>query len=301
MATSAILILVTGIALVISGIIQATLYGLTVYHGLILLALSWLTVLAAIPPYIIIASKIARNGGYIGDYSFRDFVKEPRKRWLVILHSLHLSFTAIFGLWLFSRISTFDTTPAPVCTSSTVFEFLGRSWSVLDPSFRRLGLALYSIVLLPPLNLAILTSAFGLVSGVSLWLWSLCAICCSLDFTSSATDRKLHGFFNGLPPLLLAVFIVISIEETINVNHVAPGETQWTLGQTLALFVSLIPLYDLLHWIYEEVSPSESASTNGKQGMKSTMSLTTDSILAEQTLKHPSALVSKDRTCQSFD
>ena len=52
MADSAFLLLLTGIALVISGMIQATLYGLTVYHGLVLLALSWLTLLAAIPPFL---------------------------------------------------------------------------------------------------------------------------------------------------------------------------------------------------------------------------------------------------------
>lgn len=59
---SAIIILLTGISLVVSGIIQANLYGLTVYHGLILLALSWLTVIAAIPPYMTITANILSEG-----------------------------------------------------------------------------------------------------------------------------------------------------------------------------------------------------------------------------------------------
>jgi hypothetical protein len=52
MPDGAELVLLTGMALVISSVIQALTYGLLVYHGLIMLALSLVTLAAAIPPYV---------------------------------------------------------------------------------------------------------------------------------------------------------------------------------------------------------------------------------------------------------
>lgn len=262
MANSAILILVTGVALMLSGFIQATMYGLTVYHALILLALSWLTVLAAIPSYIIIASCVLSDARC----KFIDLVRRPRMRSLITLHSLHLSFTSAFGIWLFVTISTFDITDPQACTASTRYVMGMHTMKVLSPTFRNLSLALYAVMAIPFLNLFVITCIFGFGSLFLLTppAWSMIFYDRITHKTSRLGPRAcmaITAFFNGLPPMVMAVVIVVSVELTIKANHVSPGDGQWTLGQTLAVFLSLIPVWDMCKWIYNAATHKSSCSS----------------------------------------
>lgn len=171
---SALLILATGIALVVSGVVQATVYGLSVYHALILLALSWLTVFAAITPYTIMvrqmegleSHRILEWGPLERTRTRTRATRTTGRRCLILLHSLHLSFTAAFGLWLFTRVSSFDRqSPDTTWTSTTRYSFLGYHWFVKDPLFRRINLALYGITLIPLINLGLINLALSVMLG----------------------------------------------------------------------------------------------------------------------------------------
>lgn len=317
MVDSALIILLTGIALVVSGIVQATLYGLTVYHGLVLLALSWLTLLAAIPPYVtltfhryerpdIVAEVVglrpqsagntlaalshpprfprnsspaeisAPTGGAVprvrqgaslslllaqlsslNPISGRLLMHSPKFQSLIALHSFHLSFTSAFGLWLFARMRTFDISPSPICTSSTLYNVYGYTWPVLNNDFRRFALVLYGSVLFPGYNALLVNAAVLGSSFVVPIIWIIVHIPVTAIVTSEKWARYresslvfLAAFATNAPLLVIVITIILSLEETISVNQVAPGEDIWNLGQTLALLLSCFSLLDFGKWVY---------------------------------------------------
>lgn len=65
-----------------------------------------------------------------------------------------------------------------------------------------------------------------------------------------------HRVWNPLmvvtPSFVLIGILAFMTEMTIRSNNVAPGESQWSLGQTLSLAVALIPAKDLLYMIAKE-------------------------------------------------
>lgn len=113
-------------------------------------------------------------------------------------------------------------------------------------------------MLIPFVNLVLLTCLFGTTTLLLLTplAWSLLLyqrITHKDPYLRPRTSVALTALFNGVPPMLLAISIVVSVEQTIHANQVGPGESQWTLGQTLAMFVSWIPVWDIARWIYEGV------------------------------------------------
>lgn len=229
------------------------------------MALSWLTVLSAITPFVFIVRKAIDVGALTLDglnTVLQQVLKARRRRLLLVLHSLHLFFTAAFGLWLFIRIRTFDTTPPPDCTSSTLYKLFGHNWPVLNPAFRYISLVLYGMMLVPILTLFLLTLGFCLLTniiGQPLW-WLIMAPMlkprnsapCFLTAERMFTiDMVTAAIIKSSPYIALVVFIISSVETTIKVNNVAPGEEEWSLAQTLSLFVAAIPLFDLGIWAYD--------------------------------------------------
>lgn len=108
-------------------------------------------------------------------------------------------------------------------------------------------------------NLLVLTSIFGFTSLVLLtplaWALLLYEQVAHKDaHLGHRASVSITALCNGIPPILLAISIVVGVEQTIHANEVAVGEWQWTLGQTLALFVSCIPVWDVSRWIYHEVT-----------------------------------------------
>jgi hypothetical protein len=258
MTRAMITIIGTGIAIVISGIIQHNTYGLTVYHALILLGLSWLTAFTAISPYITV---LAAHFG-----SDEDKLSSKLRRRLVVLTSLHcahLTISASFGIWVFSNIQDFDTTGKPSCTPSTVWYIFSHRYLVIEPLFRRIALALYCLTVLPVWNLALIigcvyifgdlvTRPFYLiiacVSGIGR-SYDACENVFKPDDNYTREVEGLRALKNNAGVLAISLFVVVSIEKTIRANTVGPGEEQWTLGQTLALSISLIPVVDFGIWV----------------------------------------------------
>lgn len=152
-----IVTLLTGASLILSGIIEAKTHGLTVYHSLLLLNLSWITVFTAMPSSFMLIFET------MGGHEFHTFRKSHHGYWvravqLATLHTLHLSFTAGFGLWLFLNIETFDNSKQS-CTSTTVFDIFGHYPLVDGAEFRHFWVAVYWVAVIPVINLGLLVVA----------------------------------------------------------------------------------------------------------------------------------------------
>jgi len=151
-----------------------------------------------------------------------------------------------FGLWVISKIWTFDTTPG-ACTSSTVYYILGHLVHVTDISFRRPMLALYAILTIPPANLHVPLLPFLLVWVIFGMLYR-----CMRPHLTPSRCTPLHS---GVDPgdsaasiaaawslIIIHSIMILSVEKTIQLNNVSSDEQQWGLGQTLAIILSLFPL-----------------------------------------------------------
>lgn len=239
-------------ALVVSGTIQARQYGLSVYHAFILMDLSTLTIIAAIPPYILLYVDAVRDRPRASLFTY---VKSSRGHALFLMHSFLLTFTSAFGLWLFITIHTFDRNPPPVCTQSTLFTTLGITGHIVDKVYDKLNRALYGSLLVPVFNMGVVTIA-GFISTIIV-THILLAPYRLLEWGTGKFTRemqtKIHIVFLAIATMFLPLFttlvLIVEVEQTISHNHVAPGENDWTLGQTLALFVSWFPFSNLFVWI----------------------------------------------------
>ena len=112
-------------------------------------------------------------------------------------------------------------------------------------------------MLLPGLNLALVTTVFvvgAMILAVVQFLLSMAFLgygrhCMPVALVITSRSAAMFSVQNNLTLVAVSLIIIISIEETIASNQVAPGEAAWGLGQTLALFVACFPLLDLARWI----------------------------------------------------
>jgi hypothetical protein len=150
---------------------------------------------------------------------------------------------AVVGVWLWSSPARFEISqrtfnpPYPLtCTSMTLF---GKSIRLSSPTLQAWSLLIYSIFLVPALNL-LLPAALFLALYIYLHRRHL---------LQSRDQRKAGSLpvVLGLVFLLLvnAVFMV-DTELTVHrgTKQQQPGESQWTFGQTLALLLLSLPIRD---------------------------------------------------------
>ena len=286
---SIIYLLFTGMALLISAIIQQHAYGLSVFHALIVLNLCWITVVGAIAPFYFLAT-LPDTNWMLSPTGVT--TKIARYVWALIAQ---LIFMGGFGLWLISNIWTFDTTPG-ACTPSMVYYILGHLVHVTDRPFRRAMLALYSILSIPLVNAVIPMLLFFLV-------WAILAtafICMFPGTTRTVTPAEVaqaaqagRAGANGASPLpapppppgdmlqpndsALAITIalssatihaimILSVEKTIQSNNVSSDDEQWRLGQTFAIMLSLIPFCGMCNQIAGAMFGWENEEDEGNNG-----------------------------------
>jgi hypothetical protein len=166
------------------------------------------------------------------------------KKLVIGLGSLHLTLMAAIGIWLWSSPIAFECSqpgmtsinPFPIeCTSVSI---LGGNLKMISTGIRAWSLILYSIFLIPGLNLLIPALLF-------LWLYNALH-----DHKSTLGFLRHPGILPVLIGLLILavinVIFVISIELTISGAKIQqqPGESEWTFGQTLALLLLSLPLRD---------------------------------------------------------
>ncbi|KAG6876895.1 hypothetical protein C0993_012319 [Termitomyces sp. T159_Od127] len=159
---------------------------------------------------------------------------------VVIIGSLHLSFMSAIGIWLWSNPAAFGTSGKCTLSMSTII--LGIDIRLGSEALRIWSILVYSILLIPALNLVIPCLFFAI-------------------FFLFGGDNKgrfkveRHQVSMGL--IVLAIIEAIFLIDTEvmlarNSSQVETGETEWTFGQTLAVLVLLVPLRDLIEAVFEQ-------------------------------------------------
>jgi hypothetical protein len=251
-------IVLTGSALLVASFIQAHLFGLTVYHAVIVLNLSWLINLTAV---ISVMLRWGLDGN--GMKGLSDWQKIKSRE--VAMYTAHFCATGALGIWLFSNVDKFDITQK--CSDSTVFYVFSHFVRVENPRFRIFWLVIYSLTAIPILNWCILICmlvftflvmylVLVLIIVTSVCVFTPCVLCCCGakrrgEADEAKDDSNLPDFTKSSVGLLvvlslvLDVLLIVSTEETINHNTVGSGESEWGFGQTLALLVMLLPAIEV--------------------------------------------------------
>jgi len=227
-------ILLLGCALIISAVVQALTFSLTAYHALVVLNLSWIITFSAAAAFVISAND--RKRPIIGQRDNRVYLI------MAACHISHLTLSAAFGLWFFSSIARF-VRGGSGCTSSTLYYALWVNLHAEDPAFRHFWLAIYSIVVIPLINLMFVTLvsliAFAVATCAATPLVFIVGCCC---YRLGSLKLELLGrFYVGLLIFFPPVLMVLLTEKMIEINTVGADESLWTFGQTLALLVALPP------------------------------------------------------------
>ena len=233
--------LITGMALIISAIIQQHTKGLSIFHALVVLNLCWITVFGSFIPVLFLAD-------YDGQRNIT--IVTHKKTVMFLLFEAKLMLMGGFGVWMLSQSSTFDSTPNP-CTSSTVFWILGHHIHVTSRPFRKALLALYSTLLVPGVNIPAMVSLFLPATATLMVLGSFFAC----GFPEKAANASETAIFSAGLALQIAI-MVVTTEKTIQSNNVGSEEQQWGLGQTYAVMVALIPALELCKQIFRILKSS---------------------------------------------
>ena len=269
-------ILMTGCAIIISAFIQAKTIGLSAYHALIVLNLSWMN-----NSYLIISGIFAypteglikrqklhtreTEEGKTSNFLSRHETKKWKKsRISICLGLVHLLLMGSFGIWLWQDIDTFG---VPLeCTPYTFTVIFGYNVSAMNKSLRAVSLALYWITAIPIVNIlgdALAVNALGIIFFY-LFKPLIHRYLNRRHPTNSNTNndaveatpkhepslwscsRNIRRLFYILFVLFLDVLFAVDTELKIRRSRsfVQSGESQWTFGQTLAVIVTIIPVLE---------------------------------------------------------
>ncbi len=170
----------------------------------------------------------------------------PRRKAVpLVIGSFHLSFVAGLGLWFWIKIGRFGSDAQCQLQPPIFASILGRSIPMTDKILRRLSLALYGITAPPGVNVLIVATV----------IWG--SIDLLLRYLPPAAFF-LPGYLWVAILISINVIIIVDTEVMIvqtrastteqggkTVPLLQAGESQWTFGQTLALFMLLLPLWDI--------------------------------------------------------
>jgi hypothetical protein len=261
-------ILVTACALLISAFVQAATFGLTVYHTLIVLNLSWINSAGAVA------------------WSYIDFLdggdgKENRKIWARLpfpfsnglpstLACAHLSAMAGLGIWVWSKVATFG--DQPECTPETLMILFGHDIPVTNKPLYIALIVVYSITAIPGINLILLVTLVILVLTLVLLVLTVLLMKIVRGWHPSSFARRL-GYIGGpLLGALLDLLFVINTELMIRSNKglVKEAESQWTFGQTLAMLMVVLPLVEVTKQVisWYRGDPEDKVTSSADQEIK---------------------------------
>jgi hypothetical protein len=238
-------LLLTGGALLVSAVIQANTFGLSLYHALIILNLSWLTNITTVTS-LLINTMIKTDPK---PYNKREVWTSTE----FLAYVVHFCATGAFGLWVFSDVKDFGI--GQECASSTVYWILGYGETpATNPIFRIFWLVVYAFAAVPVANALLFLSLNTAILSVFYFFMTvfsgICMLCfCPSFLTKTPTESDERLIWRGwkailgspyvITPLFLDILLILTTEKTIASNRVGPEETYWTFGQTLALIVAL--------------------------------------------------------------
>ena len=272
-------ILMTGCAIIISAFIQAKTIGLSAYHAMIVLNLSWMNNSSLTISWVFnyfegqITEQLPaertrdQEEEMISSSPSRRETKRERSQVPNYVGLAHLSLMASFGIWLWQDINTFG--DSSECTPYIFTVIFGHNVSSMNKSIQRVSLALYWMMAIPFVNIVVIFIAALAISFI-------CGIIASpfmplihwlkrRHLTNSNTNNndaveatpKHESLLSSRYPailgllylpiiLLFDLLFAVDTELMIRRNRalVQPGESQWTFGQTLAVIVTIIPLLE---------------------------------------------------------
>ncbi|KAJ3503324.1 hypothetical protein NMY22_g18286 [Coprinellus aureogranulatus] len=288
--------LVLAFAILISCIVQALTLGLTNYHAAIVLSLSWMNNTNAFIYFILYVQYKGQEGREHVEPRWSAWVSHIKAQVRSILYmtlatsnedpgqpgeserdtvkgsqgSLHLTLMAALGIWLWNSPVSFGTSESTCAVEHGQLAILGASVPFGSNPLRLASLILYSLFLLPGLNLLLPMTAF-----LCLYFWhrrSCQGVASSVEDASQTVrssqyteiSRTLRQFCLrcmraqvfpvcvGLGFLFaINVVFIADIELTLhrNIGLQDREEEQWGFGQILAILLVLMPLRDLVEAI----------------------------------------------------
>ncbi|KDQ17189.1 hypothetical protein BOTBODRAFT_599907 [Botryobasidium botryosum FD-172 SS1] len=265
MGTISTSILITACALLVSAFIQAATFGLSVYHALIVLNLSWINNMNAVV-YCLFALETRAGGSPPWKWKLRNIhFRELVSSGIVVVIGLaivHLSAMAGLGIWIWGRVDEFG--DQRQCTPYTLYVLFGKSVSVVDKSLRIGSLVLYSITAIPFVNLFLFfllgwaTSYIPLCVIIFLclpqilWKALVCLFMCWLGCVPCVNlyipTGRVKYYSTLLFSLIIEIIFIVDTELMIrrSADLVQEGGSEWTFGQTLAMLLLVLPLIDVV-------------------------------------------------------
>jgi len=254
-------ILLTAFALLLSAFVQTATSGLSVYHAMIILNLSWINSTTFIT-YSLIYIAYRRStiqGGILGILpKLMSLFRSRQAVMVVVLASAHLCFMAGFGIWVWSDIDDYGGHDSRECTLQTVTVTFGISSSVTAELLHIMSLVLYSITAIPFFNIIISTAVLIVSITIPLSIiHSLIHWWKPVIDDQLSHDRNIVRIACYIALLITAtidILLIVDTELTIwrNRQLVQPEESRWSFGQTLALLLIILPLVDVATVVWEE-------------------------------------------------
>lgn len=230
-------LLVVAYSLLASAFIQVATFGISFYHALVVLRLSNITSISALLYLLYATSEMRREKDGV--------IRRIKKSWIaLLLGSTHLSIASGFGIWIWKTFKTFGRESN--CTPYLVIHNGLRKVHVTDPGVSEPWFIFYIVVAAPLVNLLLLLLPFAFVSY---WIQRI-----RERKVLSRVLKTMLLFAALLIVAVLEVIVIADIELTIQNNSwlIEAGEANWTFGQTLAVVVMIVPVFD----VYETLKTS---------------------------------------------
>ncbi|KAF5349553.1 hypothetical protein D9756_008801 [Leucocoprinus leucothites] len=238
-------VLLTSCSLFLSAIIQAKTYGMSTYHGLIILNLGWINNASDfLRHFVTVHRRVTGRKAEGTVFGFK--TNSPLVAfWASSFHTLLL---AIFGLWFWTTVDTFGDGGQCDPHLPIPLYILGHRVPITDHRARKAFLVVYSI-LLAPFARSLITLPFIAGPGIIILLMLRPCI-------KRRTDKFSEEFLSNALLVcsmitIAAINVAIVVGTETMIREVAPivgeGESQWTFGQTVAMFLLVPPIIELLH------------------------------------------------------
>ncbi|OQE32839.1 hypothetical protein PENFLA_c001G05571 [Penicillium flavigenum] len=246
----------TGLALLLTTVIQTALGGIALFHALCVLHLLGL-----------VGISIRPKGQYPATV--------VRTTTLLVLYVVAVSGSLIYFIYVFANAPHFGNQPE--CNYETKYVLFGVDIQATNAVIRWIFVAIFAML------------ALGLV------MWLVCmsgaACCLALDCgcgrSSSSDDRESElgaddGLYDGyagsahanawsqfirmLGQLGASIYMMVMLELIIQRNELLPNIADWTFGQVLAMMMLIGPLIESVSLLLGKVKMKPSDNSHGRGG-----------------------------------
>ncbi|KAJ7048943.1 ankyrin repeat-containing domain protein [Mycena amicta] len=177
------------------------------------------------------------------------FALRQRLGWVdtaTLIGSLHLSLMGALGVWLWSDPAHFSI--SAICPKGATVTILGDTLPIDSPRLRLVSLVIFGAVLTPVVNLLL---PMGLIMVPYF-------VCMSRPWVDQCSRERAGAVCVGLGlAILFAINVVFLVDTEVSISRnelrQAGQDNIWTLGQTLALLLLLLPIKALAQYIFASV------------------------------------------------